>query len=121
MSRTGGSMPDGTIAALVDGSTIIFQGTVRALSASAMREVAASDAVAIVRADKLLRAPAALGNLAGSELTLRWTSAAGPTVGAQAIFFTNPWIYGTGVAVVEIGRAESSEEPEVVSEIEKEP
>ena len=114
-------MADNTISALVDQSAIIFQGTVRASGASTIREVAASDAVAIVRADKILLAPPALGNLNGSELTVRWRGASRPSEGAQAIFFTNPWIYGTDIGVVEIGRVDSLKASEVASEIENQP
>jgi len=114
-------MAESTIPSLVEKATIIFQGTVRTLSASTMREVSASDAVAIVRVDKVLGPASDLGDLTGSDLTLRWAGASRPAPGSHAIFFTNPWIYGTKLAVVEVGRAESSNEPEVVSEIEKQP
>jgi hypothetical protein len=114
-------MPKSMIASLVDGTTIIFRGTVRALSASTMREVWANDSVAIVRVDKVLYAMPDLGDLTGTELTLRWSGASKVAVGEQAIFFTNPWIYGTRIAVSELGRAELSEERDVLSEIENKP
>src|SRR5712692_5186980 len=108
-----------SIVSLVDGATIIFKGTVRALSASTMREVWANDSVAIVRVDKILLTTHDLGDL--TELTLRWSGASRVAVGEQAVFFANPWIYGMRLAVSEVGRAESSEEFDVLSEIEGRP
>lgn len=110
-----------TIQQFVDAATLIFKGAVRSLAASIMPEVPVSDDVAVVTVDTVIAAAPMLGDLKGTALTIRFAGAERPKVGDQAIFFTNAWIYGTHLAVAEVGRVEPAREADVVSAVKKRP
>jgi|SRR5262245_5174014 len=92
---------------LVERAGLIFSGTVRRLSAAAMPGVPVSDATAVVAVDEVLRAPAVLGALAGSEVTVLLQKPRGTQAGSRAVFFTTAWLYGQSLAVTEVGRMSS--------------
>src|SRR5690242_19267232 len=77
----------------------IFRGTVQQVNATTMSEVPASDRTATVRVDDILHATDALMQFHGREITLQWNTARTLKEGQQAVFYTNPSLYGESLAV----------------------
>jgi hypothetical protein len=96
---------------LVQRSTYIFSGTVQKLGAAHMASVPVNDNTAVVKVEHVYTPTDILGDLTNKEVTiqLKEDKTIGP--GEQAIFFTNGWIYGDGVALTEVGRLKV-EDPE---------
>jgi hypothetical protein len=80
-----------------------FFGTVRRLAASNVPQVEPSSAVAVVRADDVILAPASVGDIAGRDLTIRLSCPA-PKVGQKALFLGSSWMLGDEIAIVEVAR-----------------
>lgn len=87
---------------LVRQSPFIFQGTVRRTGEANLEGVPSSAANAVVRVDRVIAAPPALGNFTGREITVALRQAASPKNGERAVFFTAGWIYGRTLAVREV-------------------
>lgn len=87
-------------------SRFIFRGTVERLNEATMPAVPVNEHTAVVRVDEIIRAPDLLSDLTNQEITVQLREAAPMQVRQQALFFTNPWLYGTGIAVQEVGRQE---------------
>jgi hypothetical protein len=83
-------------------ASFVFQGTVVAVGAATLSMVDADDRTAVVRVDRVLRAPEAMEGVAGREITVRLRSPA--KQGTQATFQAEGWLYGESMAVVETGR-----------------
>ncbi len=84
----------------------IFRGTVERLGAATMSGIPVTDATAIVKVEEVIRAPQVLGDLTGKDVTVQLRAPETGDQGQHAVFFTDPWLYGEGVAVREIGRQE---------------
>lgn len=82
-------------------ASFIFQGTVVAARAANLAAVEVDDLTAIVRVDRVLRAPTAMEGIAGREITIQLRAPA--AVGSTAVFQANGWLYGDSLAVVEVG------------------
>lgn len=80
----------------------VFAGVVERTGATTMALVEPTKETAVVRVEKVLRAPADFGERKGSKVTVRLRSPA--RKGQRAVFFTVGWISGTGLAVQELGR-----------------
>lgn len=80
----------------------VFAGRVVRTGATTMELVEATKETAVVRVDRVLRAPDDLGAHAG-----RLRSPA--KKGERAVFFTVGWISGEGLAVQELGRQPADE------------
>jgi hypothetical protein len=80
----------------------VFAGLVEGTGATTMDLVEATKETAVVRVERVLRAPPDFGERKGSKVTVRLGSPA--RKGQRAVFFTVGWISGTGLAVQEIGR-----------------
>src|SRR5438067_6103135 len=91
---------------LVRESRLIFRGTVERLNAATMPAVPVTESTAVVKVDEVLQAPAALGDLTGQEITVQLAGPQPTRTRQQAVFFTNPWLYGDSLAVQEVGRQE---------------
>ena len=83
----------------VDEPRFVFRGTVQKLRASTDSAVKASPRTAIVRVDEVVRAPEALAELAGHEVTVELGGRDKLSAGSQAMFFAHGWIFGDSVAV----------------------
>jgi hypothetical protein len=83
-------------------SRLIFRGTVERLGAATMAAVPITDGTAVVKVDEVFQAPAALGDLTGKEITVQLGEARRAQEGEEGLFFTNPWLYGEGIAVQEV-------------------
>jgi len=89
-------------------SGLIFSGTVLRENDATMTAVPAEAGSAVVRVDRVLKAPPALAGLAGQEITLVPAAGRSLTAGQQSVFFTRSWIYGDSLAVIEVGRLEQA-------------
>ena len=106
-------------AALVRQSSITFVGTVSQVAASALAAVPKSPQTIVVRVDSVLKKPAAVSLKKGDTVTVEVKDPAAFPEGMQATFYTEGWIFGSGVAVKELGHsappsggaAETAEKP----------
>src|SRR5262245_61909925 len=96
----GGSMPGGSSAeSLAQQARFVFKGTIQKLKATNMSEVAVNDRTVIVRVDEVLQAPESLKHYAGAEITVQLGGRKKVKRGQQAVFYTNPFLYGDTLAV----------------------
>src|SRR6202790_4181933 len=116
-----GALPQATNnqAALVKQSSIVFVGTVGQVAATSFAGVPKSAQTIIVRVDSVLKKPAAVSLKKGDTVTVEVKDPAAFPEGMQATFYTEGWIFGSGVAVKELGHsappsggaAETAEKP----------
>jgi hypothetical protein len=100
-----GALPQATNnqAALVKQSSIIFVGTVSQVAATSFAGVPKSAQTIVVRVDSVLKKPTAVSLKKGDIVTVEVKDRAAFQEGAQATFYTEGWIFGSGVAVKELG------------------
>jgi hypothetical protein len=102
---TNGNGTASPLEALVSNSRFIFRGTIARLRAGTMPAVPISDNTAIVRVDEVLQAPSMFADQNGRDITVQLADGSRRNrEGQQAVFFTNGWLYGDSIAVVEVGR-----------------
>ncbi len=89
---------------LTRASQFVFRGTIQKAEASNLDAVPADSGTAVVRVDEVLKAAPGLGDFTGREITVKLAQPGDATLGEQAVFFTKGWLYGTTLAVVEVGR-----------------
>ena len=104
---TSGASPQATNteAALVKQSNITFVGTVSQVAAPSFAGVPKSPQTIVVRVDSVLKKPAAVSLKKGDTVTVEVKDPAAFPEGTQATFYTEGWIFGSGVAVKELGHA----------------
>lgn len=90
-------------AALAGQSSIIFAGTVSQLAATSFADVPKSPQTIVVRVDAVLKKPAAVSLKKGDSVTVEVKDPSAFQQGTQATFYTDGWIFGSGVAVKELG------------------
>jgi hypothetical protein len=90
---------------LTRAAQFVFRGTIQKVGAANLEVVQADASTAVVRVDEVLKATSSLGDFTGREITVKLAEPGGATAGEQAVFFTNGWLYGSTLAVVEVGRA----------------
>jgi hypothetical protein len=95
-----------SLEALIRRSGLIFIGTVERLRATTIDAVSATDLTAIVRVEGQIESPQTVRPYEGREVTLLQGEPAHLAVGQRLVFFATGWLYGTGVAVREIGTRE---------------
>ena len=100
-----GALPQATNnqAALVKQSSITFVGTVSQVAATSFAGVPKSPQTIVVRVDSVLKKPAAVSLKKGDAVTVEVKDPAAFHDGTQAMFYTEGWIFGSGVAVKELG------------------
>jgi hypothetical protein len=106
-----------SIADLARQAGLIFTGTVVELAASTVAVLPASDDLVVVRVDRRLRVDPLLGDLGGKTITVKAASPKTLRVGQQAVFFTNSWIHGRGIAARELEHVDVNQEQNVVAAI----
>jgi len=96
----------------------IFSGTVERTAAATVPAVPVDDATAVVRVDRVFRAPDVLGDQTGRSITIQLRK---PDVkrGARALFFASGWLYGESIAVTEEGRAPEDDADKIAQQLEK--
>ena len=90
-------------AALMRKASIVFSGTVSQLAATSFADVPKSAQTMVVRVDTVVKKPAAVSLKKGDSVTVEAKDASGFQEGTQATFYTDGWIFGSGVAVKELG------------------
>lgn len=85
-------------------SEFIFKGTLQKLQGVTMSTVPVSDKTVVVKVDEILQAPESLRDFTGKEVTVLLSQPPESKVGDQTIYFTNGWLYGQSIAVVEVGK-----------------
>lgn len=90
-------------AALAKQSSITFVGTVAQVAATSFAGVPKSAQTIVVRVDSVLKKPAAVSLKKGDTVTVEVKDLAAFHEGTQATFYTEGWIFGSGVAVKELG------------------
>jgi hypothetical protein len=95
--------------ALAQKSRFIFVGTVTRVKSASMLGVPVSGHTVVVRVDQTLRSGKTLDDFTGKEVTVYLAKPGSAAVGETSIFFANGWLYGTGLAVQEVGRLEARE------------
>ena len=100
-----GALPQATNnqAALVKQSSIVFVGTVGQVAATSFAGVPKSAQTIVVRVDSVLKKPAAVSLKKGDTVTVEVKDPAAFLEGTQATFYTEGWIFGSGIAVKELG------------------
>jgi hypothetical protein len=83
-------------------STFVFNGTVQTLNGSTVSQAPASAHTAIVRVDSIARCSTNVCGSVGKLVTVKLLSADSVKNGEQYTFFTQGWLLGNGVAVIEI-------------------
>jgi hypothetical protein len=101
----------------VRSSGLIFTGTVVEKGKSGVPGVKPNESLAVVQVDRGLRVDPVHGDLRGKRITVLLTGAADVKVGDRALFFTNSWIHGQGIAVREVARTGVSDETAVAEAI----
>ena len=101
------AIPQGTAsqAALVQQSSIIFAGTVSQLGATSFADVPKSAQTIVVRVESVLKKPAAVSLKRGDNVTVEVKDPGAFRPGMEATFYTDGWIFGSGVAVKELSHA----------------
>jgi hypothetical protein len=90
-------------AALTTKSSIIFSGTVSQLAATSFADVPKSAQTIVVKVDSVEKKPAAVSLKKGDNVTVEVKDASAFQQGTHARFYTDGWIFGSGVAVKELG------------------
>jgi len=90
-------------AALMGRSSIVFSGTVSQLAATSFADVPKSAQTIAVRVDSIVKKPAAVSLKKGDSVTVKVKDTSAFQEGQQATFYTDGWIFGSGVAVIEVG------------------
>lgn len=88
---------------LASQATFIFKGTVKKLKAATIPSVPVTEKTVVVKVDEILRAPEALEDFAGSDITVQLSNRETIKKGERAIFFTNSWMVGESLGVRSIG------------------
>jgi hypothetical protein len=91
--------------ALVQQANIIFAGTVSQLGASSFADVPKSPQTIVVRVESVLKKPAAVSLKKGDSVTVEVKDPGAFQPGMTATFYTDGWIFGSGVAVKELSHA----------------
>jgi hypothetical protein len=124
MSDTSKDQPN--IAELAQRSGFIFQGTVEKLRSATMSVVPVTDSTIVVKVDEIFRTAQTLGDLTGKDITVELTAPQKTHVGNKLILFTEGWLYGDSIAVIEVGRFQVEKDntllrTEIKNEIQKLP
>lgn len=108
------------VKSLMEGSSIVFLGTVRAKADKPFptSSIPIAEKAGFVRIDAALEAPAVLGNLVGVEVIVIWRDDE-PKDGTKAIFLTNAASYGERLILREIGRVATKDLRTVEAAIEE--
>jgi hypothetical protein len=84
-------------------ASIIFVGTVDALEAVNLPSLTASPNTSVVEVNRVIKKPDAIALVEGDKVTVVTEGANRPQQGAQAVFFTDGWMFGENLAVRVLG------------------
>jgi hypothetical protein len=106
---------------LAQQARFVFKGTVQKLKAATMRDVKVDARTATVRVDEIIHAPESLSNFAGKNITVQLGGRKKVSKGKQAVFYTNPWLFGESVAVESIDQEEVLKVPAALATVAVDP
>jgi hypothetical protein len=89
--------------ALTKQSDIVFAGTVTRLSATSFSEVPKSADTVVVRVDSVVKKPASVSLTKGNDVTVEVKNVKAFHEGTMVMFYAVGWLFGSGIAVKEIG------------------
>lgn len=96
--------------ALLQQSSIVFKGTVVQTGAVSFVGVPVLQQTMIVRVDGVLKKPSAVSLKDGDKVTVKAKDVGAFQAGSQTTFYTDIWMLGSGVAVLEVGHITSPTE-----------
>jgi hypothetical protein len=102
---------------LVRSSGLIFTGTVLERGRSTVPQLPSSPDLVVVRIDRGIRVDPVLGDLSGKDITVVPIAPEELKPGQRAVFFTNSWIHGQGIAVREVRHLDVAEERAVAQAV----
>jgi hypothetical protein len=109
-------VPDADLTDLLRRSQFVFEATVAEQGRSTVAGIPVDDHTVVVRVDRVLQAPAALGRAAGSEVTVQLLDGSPvPAVGERTVLYTSAMAFGQGIAVTEVGRTEPGAPGEAIT------
>jgi hypothetical protein len=88
---------------LLRDARFVFRGTVVKTAAANMAAVPSSPANAVVKVDQAFVMPAQLGDFTGQEITILLLRPGSAKAGDASVYFSYGWIYGSTLAVREVG------------------
>src|SRR5258708_1819871 len=105
LAQAGRAFPQPQVnqAALLRQSSIVFSGTVSQLGATSFADVPKSPQTIVVRVASIVKKPAAVSLKAGDSVTVEVKDPSAFQQGTRATFYTDGWMFGSGVAVTEFG------------------
>jgi hypothetical protein len=106
-----------SIPELTRSSSLIFTGTVVQVGASTVPRLQPSEDLVTVRVDRGLRVDPVLGDLQGKTITVASAAPGSLSPGQKAIFFTQSWMHGQGIAVREVGHLDAAQEASVAAAV----
>jgi hypothetical protein len=114
-----GKRPSATpsIQDLTRSSSLIFTGIVVQHGSSTVPILSPNEKMVAVRVDRGLRVDPVLGDLHGKIITVVAGAPESLSVGQKAVFFTNSWIHGRGIAVREVDHWDVGEEESVAAAV----
>jgi hypothetical protein len=80
----------------------VFAGSVQKTNASNVKMLPASPRTVVVKVDRVIKAPDTMDNFTGREVTVELLRDNSVKAGQQAIFLTNPSLFGENLAVREV-------------------
>jgi hypothetical protein len=89
-------------------SGFVFEGTVRRIGDVTSPGVQATPSTAVVHVEKVLKGPPVLTRFSGREITVLSGEHSDASSRKRAVFFTNAFHYGEGLAVREVGRSDAT-------------
>jgi hypothetical protein len=95
--------------ALMKQANIVITGTVVKLGASSFAEAPATPQTMVVRVDAVLKKPRAVSLKRGDTVTIEAKEPSELQQNATATFYTEGWIFGSGIALREIGHVPARE------------
>src|SRR5437660_7881914 len=101
---SGAALPQGPDkqTAVTKQSSIIFSGTVSQLGATSFEAVPKSAQTIVGRVHSVLKTPSPVSLKRGDNVTVEVKDPSGFQEGTHATFYTDGWIFGSGVAVKEL-------------------
>jgi hypothetical protein len=102
---------------LTRSSSLIFTGTVVQRGTSTVPNLSPQENLVVVRVDRGLRVDPVLGDLHDKMITIAAPAPESLSPGQKAVFFTNSWIHGRGIAVREVEHMDIREEESVAAAV----
>jgi hypothetical protein len=102
---------------LIQSSSLIFTGTVERQSSSNVPSLSPHEKLVTIHVIRGLRVSHILSDIEGKIITVACISPETLIPGQKAVFFTNSWIHGRGIAAREVSHLDINEEDVVASTI----